>query len=131
MEVPELTPEMIAEFPPAAVDFIRQLLKIIEAQAVVINRQSIKISELEARLNLNSRNSSKPPSSGGPSVKQAPPKPKHWNKPGGQPGQSEAESQNYPDGAVRRSHRLRPVRLTKLFGDFERNGRRNVVNINI
>lgn len=86
MEVPELTPAMIAEFPPAAVDFIRQLLKIIEAQAVVINQQSIKIAELEARLNLNSRNSSKPPSSDGPSVKRAPPKPKHGNKPGGQPG---------------------------------------------
>lgn len=100
MEVPRLTPEMIAEFPPAAVDFIRQLLKVIEAQAAVINQQSeiirqqaetiaqqsAKIAELEARLNLNSRNSSKPPSSDGPAVKRAPPKSTLSKKPGGQPG---------------------------------------------
>jgi transposase len=86
MDVPPLTPEMIAEFPPAAVELIRQLFQVIEARSAIIAQQTAKIAELEARLNLNSRNSSKPPSSDGPALKRAPPKPAGDKKPGGQPG---------------------------------------------
>lgn len=93
MEVPQLTPEMMAEFPPAAVELIKQLLGIIQAQATIISAQNAKIASLEAKivgleakLNQNSRNSSKPPSSDGPQVKRTPPKPKSGHEPGGQPG---------------------------------------------
>ncbi|WP_020475837.1 IS66 family transposase [Zavarzinella formosa] len=72
MDVPKLTPEMMAAWPPEAVAFIQLLLA--------------KIADLEEKLNQNSHNSSKPPSSDRPAVKPAPPKPASGKKPGGQPG---------------------------------------------
>ena len=72
MDVPKLTPEMMSAFSPEAVAFIQLLLA--------------KIAELEEKLNKNSHNSSKPPSTDGPAVKPAPPKPVTGKKPGGQPG---------------------------------------------
>jgi transposase len=56
-----------------------------EAQAI-IRLLLAKLHDLEARLNQNSSNSSKPPSSDPPSVKPAPPKPSSGRKKGGQPG---------------------------------------------
>ena len=50
MDVPRLTPEMIAEFPPAAVDFIRQLLRVIEAQSLIINQQAAVIARQSATI---------------------------------------------------------------------------------
>ena len=44
---------------------IESLLEIIEAQATQIKQLKARIRELEARLNKNSSNSSKPPSSDG------------------------------------------------------------------
>ena len=44
---------------------IESLLEIIEAQAVQIKQLEARIHELEERLNKNSSNSSKPPSSDG------------------------------------------------------------------
>src|ERR1700712_6023442 len=79
MDAPKLTPEMMAEFPPAAAELIQRLLAVIQFQAA-------KIADLEEKLNRNSHNSSKPPSSDGPAVKPAPPKPVTGKKPGGQPG---------------------------------------------
>src|SRR3954467_3353197 len=72
MDVPKLTPEMMETFPPEAVVFIQLLLA--------------KIADLEEKLNQNSHNSAKPPSSDGPAVKPDPPKPVAGKKPGGQPG---------------------------------------------
>ncbi len=79
MDVPKLPPEILAQLPPTAAEFIEQLLTIIQLQ-------SVKIAELEEKLNQNSHNSSKPPSSDGPAVKPAPPKPVTGKKRGGQPG---------------------------------------------
>jgi transposase len=53
-----------------------------------IQRQARKIEELEARLNKNSRNSSKPPSSNPPWMSNKPPKPPGGRSPGGQEGHS-------------------------------------------
>ncbi len=47
-----------------------------------------RIAELEARLNKNSTNSSKPPSTDPPSVKRRPPVPPSGKKRGGQSGHS-------------------------------------------
>ena len=67
---------------------IDALEKLVEQQAAVIAAQSAKIAELEKRLNKNSSNSGKPPSSDGLSK---PPRTnslrqKGRNKSGGQPG---------------------------------------------
>ena len=45
-----------------------------------------QVTDLQARLGQNSSNSSKPPSSDGPHVKPAPPKPPSGKRRGGQPG---------------------------------------------
>lgn len=49
-------------------------------------RLMARVEELEARLNLNSGNSSKPPSSDPPGVKLPPKKKPSGRRPGGQPG---------------------------------------------
>jgi transposase len=54
--------------------------------AAVIGRLEGRIADLEARLNLNSTNSSRPPSSDPPSVKRAPPRKPSGKRRGGQPG---------------------------------------------
>src|SRR5437764_1220712 len=72
MDAPTLPPELLADLPPAVAAYIRWL--------------EGRVADLEARLNQNSANSSRPPSSDPPSVKRAPPKPKSGKKPGGQPG---------------------------------------------
>jgi transposase len=60
-----------------------------EAQAAVlalVRSLEQRIAALEERLNKNSTNSSKPPSSDSPSVKRRPPTPPSGKKRGGQPG---------------------------------------------
>ena len=50
-----------------------------------------RVADLEAKLNQNSTNSSKPPSTDPPAVKRAPPKPASGKKAGGQPGHPKHE----------------------------------------
>nr|WP_238537801.1 DUF6444 domain-containing protein [Zavarzinella formosa] len=86
--MPKLTPEMMAAWPPEAVAFIQLLLA--------------KIADLEEKLNKNSHNSSKPPSSDGPAVKPAPPKPASGKKPGGQPGHPKQSRTLFPTAQCHR-----------------------------
>src|SRR5215211_9538842 len=60
----------------AMVEYYEQRIATLEAE----------VREVTARLNQNSQNSSKPPSSDGPHVKRKPPQPPSGRKPGGQPG---------------------------------------------
>ena len=69
-----------SNFPPEAQEIIRE-------QEAIIAKLMARIAELEAGLNMNSTNSSKPPSSDGlakPAVKSL--RKKSGRKPGGQPG---------------------------------------------
>ena len=88
-----------------------------EAQAVV-RLLLARVAALEARLNQNSRNSSKPPSSDGPSVKPAPPKASSGRNRGGQPGHAKRERTILPPDEV---HDHTPSRCphcdTALTGD--------------
>lgn len=69
------------------VELVASQARLIEAQAKEIERLKARVAELEARLGMNPRNSSKPPSSEGLS-KPAPKslRGRSGRKPGGQPG---------------------------------------------
>jgi transposase len=86
MTPPTLLPEIIDNLPAPVVAYIR----FLEA----------KIAELETRLNQNSTNSSKPPSSDAPHVKPAPPKPPSGKRRGGQPGHPKAERTLLPPDEI-------------------------------
>jgi transposase len=87
MTAPTLPPELVENLPPPVVAYIR----FLEA----------KIAELEARLNPNSTNSSKPPSSNAPHVKPAPPQGPSGKRRGGQPGHPKAERTLLPPDEIR------------------------------
>jgi transposase len=76
VEVWEQAPEPVQSVMQARVEYYEQRIAKVEGE----------VRELTARLNQNSQNSSKPPSSDGPHVKRKPPKPLSGQKPGGQPG---------------------------------------------
>jgi transposase len=76
---PSIPAELWDAFPPAA-------RAVIAEQHQRIVRLEARIAELQARIDQNSNNSSKPPSSDGPQVKPAPPKSPSGKKRGGQPG---------------------------------------------
>jgi transposase len=80
---------------------INQLLLIIEHQQKQIDELKSSVAELEARLNQNSRNSSRPPSSDGP--KRKPGIPKEPKEKGGQHGHKgkNLERVDNPDQIIR------------------------------
>ena len=79
-----LPPDILATLPPGVVAFIQW-------QTEQINRLTARVAELEAKLNKNPTNSSKPPSSTHPHDKSPPDKPKSKRKRGGQPGHPKHE----------------------------------------
>ena len=76
VEVWEQAPEPVQVVMSAMVEYYEQRIAQLEAE----------VRALTARLNQNSQNSSKPPSSDGPHVKRKPPKHPSGRKPGGQLG---------------------------------------------
>jgi transposase len=79
-----LPPDVLATLPPSVVAFIQW-------QTEQINRLTARVAELEAKLNKNPTNSSKPPSSTHPHDKSATDKPKSKRQRGGQPGHDKHE----------------------------------------
>jgi transposase len=73
---PPIPDELWTQLPPAAQAAVLAVIATLEA----------RIAELEARINQNSSNSSKPPSSDPPHAKPAPPRPTTGRRKGGQPG---------------------------------------------
>ena len=67
---------------PSCEELKLQIAELKSQLAMALQR----IEQLEARLNQNSRNSSRPPSSDPPAVKRPPQEPPSDRKPGGQPG---------------------------------------------
>jgi transposase len=78
---PPIPDELWQQIPPASQAAILALIQQYEQ----------RLAELEARLNQNSTNSSKPPSSDPPAVKRAPPKTPSAKKAGGQHGHAKAQ----------------------------------------
>src|SRR6266404_1408235 len=85
-----------------------------EAQAAilaVIASLEKRIADLEARLNRNSTNSSKPPSTDSPAVKvkRRPPVPPSGRKRGGQPGHKRHTRAPVPPEALRETFEVKPT----------------------
>src|SRR6516162_10698788 len=78
---PLIPDELWQQIPPAAQAAIRALIQHYEQ----------RLADLETRLNQNSTNSSKPPSSDPPALKRAPPKLPSHKKAGGQHGHAKAQ----------------------------------------
>jgi transposase len=65
---------------------IAELEQLLRAALARISDLETEVRDLKARLNQNSNNSSKPPSSDAPGTPRSPKKPPTGRKPGGQPG---------------------------------------------
>ena len=92
--------------PPEAQAAIRALLETLER----------RIADLEERLNKNSTNSSKPPSSDPPSVKRRPPAPPSGKKRGGQPGHRQSPAGPGPARTTPAGHRVQAARACRCCG---------------
>jgi transposase len=86
--VPPIPDELWNQIPPAAQAAIRALVQRYEQRLQELRQQ---VTELQQRLNQNSTNSSKPPSSDPLTLKRSPPKPASLNKAGGQHGHTKAQ----------------------------------------
>lgn len=78
---PPIPDDLWPQVPPAAP----------AALVALIQHYQQRLADLEARLNHNSTNSSKPPSSDPPAVTRAPPQQPAGQKAGGQPGQAQSQ----------------------------------------
>lgn len=87
--------------------------KLLDEQRQRIEDQQRKIEALEARLNQNSRNSSRPPSSDSPSIPPRPAKPPTGRKPGGQPGHLGCTRELVPVEKVKRVVDVKPPQCGK------------------
>jgi transposase len=86
-----VTPKRPALLPVELWEQLSEPLQVVISAMVEYYEQRIakleaEVRDLTARLNQNSQNSSKPPSSDGPHVKRKPPKAPSGRNPGGQPG---------------------------------------------
>ena len=81
---PAIVPVEVWEQAPEAVQVVMHAM--VEYYEQRIAQLEVEVRELTARLNQNSQNSSKPPSSDGLHVKCKPPRLPSGRKPGGQPG---------------------------------------------
>jgi transposase len=86
MTPPSVPPEVFDGLPTAAQPYIRYL--------------EARLADLEARLNQDSSNSSRPPSSDLPHAKPAPPKAPSGRRKGGQPGHPRRTRANLPPDTV-------------------------------
>jgi transposase len=86
MDAPNLTAEMLAALPADVLAFINWLLKENARLRCEVAELKAEVAELRDRLNKNSSNSSKPPSTDLPFQKPAPKKPPSGKRAGGQPG---------------------------------------------
>jgi transposase len=107
---PEQTPfteEEWAQTPPAVQEFILALI-------VDVQKLETEVSALRERVNRNSRNSSKPPSSDGPDASQKGRKrAKSKRKRGGQPGHKGTTRKLVPIEQVKESYEIKPETCRK------------------
>src|SRR5215470_560923 len=85
------------------------LIAVFESLRCRIAELEQRVADLEVRLQLNSTNSSKPPSSDPIGLKRKPPAPPTGRKSGGQPGHVRAQRPLVPPEKLRSSTECRPA----------------------
>jgi transposase len=127
---PPIPAELWDQIPPAAQAAILVLVQQYEQRLQALQK---RVDELEQRLNQNSTNSSRPPSSDPPHVKRPPPKPKSGRKRGGQPGHKRQQRPLVPLEQVQQVIPLKPPACRKcgrdLQGDDQQPRRHQVAEI--
>jgi transposase len=114
-------------------EVIADLRRIIAEQAKTIARLEARIVELEARLGVNSSNSSKPPSSDPPATPPRPPRRPSGKKRGGQRGHKKHERTLLPPEQVTSTRPIKPPHCrccgNELHGDDPAPYRHQVVEV--
>jgi len=108
--VPPIPVELWNQIPPAAQAAILALVQQYEQRLQALQRQ---VDQLTQRLNQNSTNSSRPPSSDPPHVKRRPPKPSSGRKRGGQPGHARQQRPLVPPEQVKQTISVMPSACRK------------------
>jgi transposase len=108
--VPPIPVELWSQIPPAAQAAILALVQQYEQRLQALQR---KVDQLTERLNQNSTNSSRPPSTDPPHVKRRPPKPASDRKKGGQPGHARQQRPLVPPQQVKQTIPLMPSSCRK------------------
>jgi transposase len=115
LPIPE---ELWAKVPP---DAQAAIAAVFLAMRQRVDELETRVRDLEARLKLNSTNSSKPPSSDPIGMKRKPPAPPGGKKRGGQPGHRKARRSLVPPEKVRETFVCKPTACRrcgqKLSGD--------------
>src|SRR5215210_6479047 len=84
------------------------ILALVQIHQQRVTELESRVNDLEARLKLNSTNSSKPPSSDPIGLKRRPPAPPSGKKRGGQPGHRFVRSTSVPPEKVRETFDCKP-----------------------
>src|SRR5262249_2948900 len=108
--VPPIPVELWSQISPAAQAAILALVQQYEERLQALQQQ---FDDLRQRLNQNSTNSSRPPSSDPPHVKRRPPKPSSGRQRGGQPGHARQQRPLVPPGRVKQTIPVKPSACCK------------------
>jgi transposase len=127
---PPIPEDLWRQIPPAAQAAVLALVQQYEQRLQALQQQ---VDELRQRLNQNSTNSSRPPSSDPPQVKRRPPKQPSGRKRGGQPGHAPQQRPLVPPDQVKQTIPLKPSICRKcgyaLHGDDLQPRRHQVAEI--
>lgn len=122
---PPLPQDVWDLIPPVAQAAVQRLVEQYE-QKIALLQQTIgnleqRVADLETRLNQNSKNSSRPPSSDPPTVKRTPPRAPSGRKRGGQPGHPRHERPLVPLDQVKDIIICKPSACRRCGGTLEGN----------
>src|SRR5262249_51216848 len=93
---PPLPADLWWSLPPEARGLILALRAEVAGLQTKVESLQRQLQDLQDRLNQNSTNSSRPPSSAPPTVKRRPPQPSSGRRPGGQPGHARQQRPRLP-----------------------------------
>src|SRR5215467_11971321 len=103
--VPPIPVELWNQIPTAVQAAVLSLVQQYEQRLQALQQQ---VNQLSQRLNQNSTNSSRPPSSDPPHVKRRPPKPSSGRKRGGQPGHARQQRTLVPPEQIKQAIPVKP-----------------------